>query len=51
MNARNAEAMYMMGMCFQKKGEKQKGMALCDKAIQIDPSLQSLKQEKKMPGF
>jgi len=25
-------------------------MALCDKAIQLDPSLQSLKQEKKMPG-
>ena len=49
MNARNAEAIYMMGMCFQKKGEKQKGMALCDKAIQIDPSLQSLKQEKKLP--
>lgn len=50
-NASNAEAMYMMGMSFQKKGEKQKGMALCDKAIQLDPSLQSLKQEKKMPGF
>jgi len=49
-DAKNAEAMYMMGMSFQKKGEKQKGMAICDKAIQLDPSLQSLKQEKKMPG-
>jgi len=49
-NSSNAEALYMMGMCFQKKGEKQKGMALCDKAIEMDPSLQSLKQEKKLPG-
>lgn len=49
-NGNNAEAMYMMGMSFQKKGEKQKGMAICDKAIQLDPSLQSLKQEKKLPG-
>ena len=49
-DSKNAEAMYMMGMSFQKKGEKQKGMAICDKAIQLDPSLQSLKQEKKLPG-
>jgi tetratricopeptide (TPR) repeat protein len=47
---KNAEALYMIGMSFQKKGEKQKGIALCDKAIQMNPGLQSLKQEKKMPG-
>jgi tetratricopeptide (TPR) repeat protein len=45
----NAEALYMIGMSFQNKGEKQKGMALCDKAIQMDPSLKSLKQQKQMP--
>jgi tetratricopeptide (TPR) repeat protein len=51
-NGNNAEAIYMTGMCFQKKGEKEKGMAICDKAIKLDPSLQSLKQEKKLPvGF
>jgi tetratricopeptide (TPR) repeat protein len=49
-NGNNAEAIYMTGMCFQKKGEKEKGMAICDKAIKMDPSLQSLKQEKKLPG-
>jgi tetratricopeptide (TPR) repeat protein len=49
-DAKNAEAMYMMGMSFQKKGEKQKGQSICDKAIELDPSLQSLKQEKQMPG-
>ena len=46
-----AEALYMIGLSFQKKGEKEKGMALCDKAIQMDPSLQNLKQKKQMPGF
>ena len=45
-----AEALYMIGLSFQKKGEKEKGMALCDKAIQMDPSLQNLKQKQQMPG-
>jgi tetratricopeptide (TPR) repeat protein len=49
-NKQNAEALYMIGMCYQKKGEKQKGMDLCDKAIEMDPSLQNLKQKKEMPG-
>lgn len=44
----NATALYMIGMSFQKKGEKEKGMALCDKAIQMDPSLQNLKQKKEI---
>jgi len=46
----NASALYMIGMSFQKKGDKQKGQALCDKAIEMDPSLQSLKSKKQMPG-
>jgi len=51
LDKQNADALYMIGMCYQKKGEKQKGMQLCDKAIEMDPSLQSLKQKKEMPGF
>ena len=31
----------MIGMSYQKKGEKEKGVALCDKAIEMDPVLQS----------
>jgi tetratricopeptide (TPR) repeat protein len=50
-NKTNGEALYMIGLCYQKSGEKEKGMALCDKAIEMDPSLKSLKQEKKMPSF
>jgi tetratricopeptide (TPR) repeat protein len=46
----NASALYMIGMCYQKKGEKGKGELLCDKAIEMDPSLAALKQKKQMPG-
>jgi tetratricopeptide (TPR) repeat protein len=47
----NASALYMIGMSYQKKGEKAKGELLCDKAIQMDPSLASLKQKKQMMGL
>jgi tetratricopeptide (TPR) repeat protein len=48
---RNADALYMIGMSYQKLGQKEKGMALCDKAIEMDPGLKSLKTEKKLPGM
>jgi len=44
----NAKALYMIGMAYQKKGDEQKGKMLCDKAIEMDPSLKSLKTEKKI---
>lgn len=47
----NASALYMIGMSYQKKGEKEKGIALCDKAIEMDPSLARNKQKKSMPGM
>lgn len=47
---KKAEALYMMGMAYQKKGQESTGRKLCDKAIAMDPSLSSLKTEKKMPG-
>lgn len=40
----NAKALYMIGMSFQKKGDKTKGQGLCDEAIKMDPSLASLKK-------
>jgi len=45
-----AEALYMIGMSYQKKGEKAKGQQLCDKAIEMDPGLQNLKKTMQMPG-
>ena len=46
----NASALYMIGLSYQKKGEKEKGEQLCEKAMQMDPSLKKLKEEKKQPG-
>jgi tetratricopeptide (TPR) repeat protein len=50
LDKQDASALYMIGMSYQKKGDKAKGQALCDKAIQMDPSLASKKQQKSMPG-
>jgi tetratricopeptide (TPR) repeat protein len=50
----NAASLYMIGMCYQKKGgkeNKEKGIQLCDKAIAMDPSLSSYKQKKLMAGL
>ena len=47
----NYSALYMIGLSYQKKGEKEKGIALCDKAIEMDPSLSSLKQKKQIAGL
>jgi tetratricopeptide (TPR) repeat protein len=47
----NASALYMIGMCYLKKGDKSKGTQLCDKAIEMDPSLTMYKQKKEMSGF
>jgi tetratricopeptide (TPR) repeat protein len=47
----NASALYMIGMSFQKKGEKEKGQQLCDKAIEMDPGLSHLKTKKQMMGM
>jgi tetratricopeptide (TPR) repeat protein len=49
-----ASALFMIGMSYQKKGgevNKQKGIQLCDKAIEMDPSLASHKQKKEMMGL
>ncbi|HZF65748.1 MAG TPA: tetratricopeptide repeat protein [Chitinophagaceae bacterium] len=47
----NASALYMIGLSYQRKGEKEKGVAICDRAIQMDPSLAKNKQKKSMPGL
>jgi tetratricopeptide (TPR) repeat protein len=47
----NARSLYMIGLAYQKKGDKEKGMQLCDQAIKMDPSLQNLKQKKMNIGM
>lgn len=47
----NAKSLYMIGMAYQKKGDKEKGQQLCDQAIKMDPSLASLRQQKGDKGL
>ena len=46
----NAEALYMIGLSYQKKGENAKGQQICDKAIEMDPSLRRYREKKEMPS-
>ena len=46
-NPKDAKALYQAGLTFQKMGQKDKGQGMCDKAIEMDPSLAS-KRTKSM---
>jgi tetratricopeptide (TPR) repeat protein len=48
-NSKDARSLFMAGMAFQKKGNKEKGQKLCDKAIEMDPSLASHRQKQELP--
>jgi tetratricopeptide (TPR) repeat protein len=47
----NAKSLYMIGMAYQKKGDKDKGMQLCDQAIKMDPKLAHLKEQTGSKGL
>lgn len=49
LNPKDASSLFMAGMVFQKKGEKEKGQRICDKAIEMDPSLARNRQKKDIP--
>jgi tetratricopeptide (TPR) repeat protein len=51
LDTHNTRSLYMIGMCYQKMGQKEKGIALCDKAIELDPSLANNKQKKMDMGM
>jgi tetratricopeptide (TPR) repeat protein len=48
MDPKDGAALYQAGQCFIKKGQKDKGQAMCDKAIELDPSLNKLKKQQQM---
>jgi tetratricopeptide (TPR) repeat protein len=48
LDGKDGKALYQAGLCFQKKGEKDRGQAMCDKAIELDPSLESLRRKKDL---
>jgi tetratricopeptide (TPR) repeat protein len=46
LNAKDANALYMAGITFQKMGQKERGIGMCDEAIKLDPSLAKNRQKK-----
>jgi len=50
-DAKDGKALYQAGLCFMKKGQKDRGQQMCDKAIQMDPSLDGLRKKKEMVGM
>lgn len=51
LDMKDAKALYQAGLCFQKKGEKDKGQGMCDKAIEMDPSLAGMRQKSMTMGL
>ena len=51
MDMKDGKALYQAGLCFQKMGQKDKGQAMCDQAIELDPSLASKRQKQTLPGL
>ena len=49
LNPNDATTLYMAGLTFQKLGQKEKGVKICDKAISMDPSLSKYRQKNEMP--
>ena len=50
-NPKDGKALYQAGLNFQKKGQKDRGQQMCDKAIEMDPALANLRQKKEIPGM
>ena len=48
---KDGKALYQAGLCFQKKGQTSKGQQMCDKAIELDPTLAGLRQKKMTMGM
>lgn len=51
LDIKDGKALYQAGLCFQKMGQVERGMQMCDKAIELDPTLAGLKSKKLSPGM
>lgn len=47
----DGKALYQAGLCFLKMGQKDRGQNMCDKAIEMDPSLARNRTKKEMIGL
>ncbi len=50
-NDKDGKALYQAGLCFIKKGNKAKGQGMCDKAIELDPSLSGMRTKQEGTGL
>jgi len=46
LDIKDGRALYQAGLCFQKKGDVERGAQMCDRAIELDPSLRGLKTKR-----
>jgi len=46
LDIKDGKALYQAGLCFQKKGDVERGAQMCDRAIELDPSLRGLKTKR-----
>lgn len=51
LDMKDGRALYQAGLCFQKKGQTQRGQQMCDKAIELEPSLARLRQKRMSAGL
>ncbi|MBL0056738.1 MAG: tetratricopeptide repeat protein [Chitinophagaceae bacterium] len=51
LDMKDSKALYQAGLCFIKKGQKERGQQMCDKAIEMDPSLNALRQKQMQVGL
>jgi tetratricopeptide (TPR) repeat protein len=51
LDMKDAKALYQAGLCFIKKGEKDRGQGMCNKAIEMDPSLAGMRQKNRSMGL
>lgn len=51
LDAKDGKALYQAGLCYMKKGQKDRGQQMCDKAIEMNPSLDGLRKKKEMVGM
>ena len=51
LDMKDGKALYQAGLCFIKKGQNERGQQMCDRAIELDPSLNKLRQKKMSVGL
>lgn len=51
LDMKDGKALYQAGLCFMKKGQNERGQQMCDRAIELDPSLNKLRQKKMSVGL